>query len=79
MKKYGWTPDKAAAEFEKFANHHRAHGKKMDDWRAAWYYWCSNVKGFAPRGDLFDMSNEPEHWPGQHNGRPAPGLIGGDW
>jgi hypothetical protein len=35
------------ALFEAFCNHHRAHGKKMKSWPAAWRTWVGNAQRFG--------------------------------
>lgn len=35
-----------------FIDHHRAHGKLMADWDAAWRTWCGNIRKFSPPGTV---------------------------
>lgn len=37
----------ATDEFAKFVNHHKAHGKAMADWDAAWRTWYTNAIQFT--------------------------------
>jgi hypothetical protein len=48
--KHGFDAARARLEGEKFSDHHRAHGKRMLDWMAAWRTWIRNAVRFdAPR------------------------------
>ena len=38
---------KLASELEKFRDYHKAHGKRMKDWQAAWRTWARNAAQFA--------------------------------
>lgn len=38
--KMGWGSGMADAEFERFADNARQHGRKYIDWMAAWRNWC---------------------------------------
>jgi hypothetical protein len=47
-----------------FKNHHKAHGKTMSDWDAAWRTWVGNVKKFGGRDQQQQMPNvKPEPFP----------------
>jgi hypothetical protein len=54
----GLDPDD---ELPRFVNHHRATGKTMADWAAAWRSWCDKGSVFAARGVRF----APRHGPGR--------------
>lgn len=45
LKPYGLDP---AVEFEKFQDHHKAHGSLMASWDAAFRTWIRNAPRFAP-------------------------------
>jgi len=71
-----WTGGKPQIEFERFLYWHEEKGKLRKDWKGAWRNWCANAADrIESEGGLFGKQEQPEAWPGQHRGRPAPGLM----
>jgi len=60
---HGMTPEQVRHEASQFADHHRAKGNLMLDWRRAWQTWVRNAQKWAkPRLAA-------------QNGRPEPGAV----
>jgi hypothetical protein len=58
---HGWDADRSRAVFEKFRDHHLAHGSTMKNWLAAWRTWCRNECKYEKQAVTRNGTHKPSY------------------
>jgi hypothetical protein len=65
----GWNAKRAASEFERFKDNHRAKANVFADWPAAWRNWCRNGAEFDQRNPTKNALNGSMELPDEQQRR----------